>query len=192
MWMRTLIVAAAVLTTSFGRSAFAQTASSDNGNTFGVMVGSEEVTGAIRSASLGGFSPGVAVGALGQFPIAPRLAIRADVMFHWIRDDVCGANRFRFCGSSPNMSYVVSGSLAIVARLNSRATRWSPYILGGVGAYSHDFEDGNVKALRPNHLGLQGGVGFEVRPRTSTIFIEARYMGIPPGGVVPLTIGMRF
>jgi hypothetical protein len=111
-------------------------------------------------------------------------------MFHLIRDDVCGGNRD--CGSSPNMSYIISGSVAMIARLNGPATRWSPYILGGVGAYSYDFEDGNIKALRPNHFGLQGGVGFEVRPRTATIFIEARYMAIPPGGVVPVTIGMRF
>ena len=87
--------------------------------------------------------------------------------------------------TSETRHYVVSGSVAMVARLNGPATRWSPYILGGVAVYSYDFEDGNVRALRPNHFGLQGGVGFEVRPRTTTIFIEARYMSIPPGGVVP-------
>jgi hypothetical protein len=52
MKTRALIVAAAVATTAFGRGAFAQTASSDNGNTVGIMMGSEEVTGAIKSASL--------------------------------------------------------------------------------------------------------------------------------------------
>lgn len=103
--IRALIVAAAVATTAFGRHAFAQAAPLDRGNTFGVMVGSEEVTGAIKGASLGGFSPGVAVGALGQFPVVAKLAIRADTMFHWIRDDVCGGRPQGACGASPNMSY---------------------------------------------------------------------------------------
>lgn len=185
---RALIVAAAIATTVFGRDAIAQSVSPDTGNTFGVMVGTEEVTGAIKSVSAGGIHPGVAIAALGQFPVARQLAVRADAMFHDIRDE---------SGLSPHMSYVISGSVVMVARLNSAETRWSPYILGGVGAYTYHFENGSIKALRPNHFGLQGGVGFEMRPRTTTsrtgtVFIEARYMGIPPGGVVPLTIGMRF
>jgi hypothetical protein len=188
MKTRALIVAAAVATTAFGRDAFTQSVSPHTGNTFGFMLGTEEVTGAIKSTPPGVIHPGVAIAALGQFPVARQLAIRADAMFHDIRDDG---------GGSSHMSYVISGSVAMVARLNSPEARWSPYILGGVGAYTYHFEDGRIVALRLNHFGLQGGVGFEMQPRatasrTGTIFVEARYMGIPPGGVVPLTIGMRF
>lgn len=159
--------------------------------TFGVMAGGENVTGAILHATRGLIRPGIALGALAQFPLAPRrLALRADVLFHWVRDDVCYG--FRDCGVTSEFSYVWSGSLSMVARLNDPATRWSPYVLAGAAAYSYDFADGNIKALRPNHLGLQGGIGFEARPWKTTVFAEVRYMGIPPGGVLPFTIGMRF
>jgi hypothetical protein len=188
--IRALLVAIAIAMSVAGHSAIAQSAPPDTRSTFGIMAGSAAVTGAIASASLGGFSPGVSIGALGQFPITSRLSMRADVIFHWIRDDVCGGNRD--CGSSPNMSYVVSGGLAVHARLNDPSTSWSPYILAGAAAYSCNFEDGNVKALRPSQFGLQGGVGFEVRQRTTTMFIEARYLDIAPGGLVPIMIGVRF
>ena len=76
--------------------------------------------------------------------------------------------------------------------MNDPAKRWSPYLLGGAAGYSFNFADGNIKALRPAHFGMQGGLGFEVRPTKETYFVEIRSMGIPPGGLMPLVVGMRF
>jgi hypothetical protein len=76
--------------------------------------------------------------------------------------------------------------------LNDATTRWSPYIIAGVATYYFGGGDGPLTWMRPNHFGFQGGAGFEVRPATHTYFVEMRYLGIPPGGIVPITIGMRF
>ena len=48
---------------------------------------------------------------------------------------------------------------------------------------------GTVKAAP---VGAEGGVGFEVRMLQHTFFAEARYMTISPGGVLPVTVGIRF
>jgi len=172
-------------------SARAQDVAGDQSVAFGFMAGIENVTGTIRDATPGIIRPGAAVGALAQFPLTSRrFAVRADVMLHWIHDDVCNGNSG--CGVSQNFSYVWSGSVDFVARLNDRATRWSPYVLAGAGAYSYDFADGNIKALHPSHVGLQGGIGFEARPARATIFAEIRYLNISPGGVLPVVLGVRF
>jgi len=68
----------------------------------------------------------------------------------------------------------------------------SPYVLAGAAAYVSDYADGNIVALRPQHIGIEGGIGIEGRFGRSTLFAELRYMTVSPGGVVPLTMGMRF
>ena len=169
----------------------AQDAAAAQPITWGIMAGGDNVTGGILHATPGLIRPGIALGALVQLPLpSRRLAVRADVMFHWVMDDVCYGRRD--CGVSSTFSYLWSGSVSMVARMNDPATRWSPYLLGGAAVYSYDFADGNIKALRPGHVGLQGGIGFEARPRKGTIFVEVRYMDIPPGGVLPFVIGVRF
>ena len=79
-----------------------------------------------------------------------------------------------------------------MARLNDPDTRWSPYLLGGVAEYLTGNSDEPLAQFRPNHFGFQGGIGFEIRPSKHTYFVEMRYMGVPPGGVVPVLVGMRF
>jgi hypothetical protein len=152
--------------------------------TWGIMAGRVSGTGTFP------FSPGIAVGALAQFPLSsPHLSIRADAMANFLgnTDKVCDE---RGCASQGlQYAYVVSGSASLVARMNEPATRWSPYVFAGPAVY---LLDNAFEFLRPNHFGLQGGVGFEYRPSAHTFFTELRYMSVPPGGVLPLTIGMRF
>jgi hypothetical protein len=87
---------------------------------------------------------------------------------------------------------LVTGSIDLVARLNDPATRWSPYAVFGAAVNLTGNSDEALVRYRPNHGGFQGGVGLEVRPWITTVFVEIRCMGVPPGGVVPMTIGMRF
>jgi len=187
--MKTLLVACAVVTATSltSLSAGAQDAAAEQPVTWGIMAGGENVTGAFKST----FKPGIVLGAEVQFPLpSRRLALRADLMYHLIGeyDYVCIEQG---CTDQGTHSHLVSGSFSMVARLNDPATRWSPYVVAGAAAYLSGNAD-EIGAFRPNHAGFQGGVGFEVRPRKSTIFVEMRYMGVPPGGVVPIVVGMRF
>jgi hypothetical protein len=173
------VVIGVVDTAEAHESASAQSAS------WGIMAGGEGVTGAYR----GTFASSAALGLLAQFPLrSRRLAFRADGMLHWLNDaHSCPPG---YCVSiSP--SSVVSASVSMVARMNDPAIRWSPYAFGGVAGYIIG-QQGEITGFRPNHVGFQGGIGFEGRPDKHTYFIEMRYMGIPPGGVVPVVIGMRF
>jgi hypothetical protein len=161
--------------------------------TWGIMAGGVGVTGGFRGA----LSSGVVGGIEKLFPLPTRrLALRADIMYAWIdvwHSNGCGGgNDPGFCAYVDTWSRLVAGSFSIVGRLNDPATRWSPYAFGGVAAYLTGNSDEPLTYLRPNHFGFQGGVGFEVRPREHTFFIEMRYLGVPPGGIVPVTVGMRF
>jgi len=176
----------------------AQDAASALPMTWGIVAGGDGVTGAYR----GQLAEGVVGGFVEQFPLASRhFSLRADLMYHWIGtgsgDRVtgtggAGCGGYFICTISGSWSRIVSGSLSIVARLNDPNTRWSPYLLGGVAGYLTGNSDEPLAQFRPNHLGFQGGVGFEVRPSKHTYFVEMRYMGVPPGGVVPVLVGMRF
>ena len=178
----------------------AQDSSSAQWVSWGIMAGGEGVTGAYR----GTLAQGLAGGVIAQFPLPSRhLALRADLVYHWVGTmggDVVtpmggssgGCTGGISCSISGSYSRIVATSLSLVARLNDPATRWSPYLIGGVAGYLTGNSDEPLMQFRPNHLGFQGGLGFEVRPSRHTYFIEMRYMGIPPGGVVPVTIGVRF
>jgi hypothetical protein len=179
---RTLAVVFAVAIASSW--AEAQDASTEQPATHGIMAGGEGVTGAYR----GTLSSGAAFGLLAQFPLpSPRLSIRSDAMLNWLSgatscsQDICAS-------SSP--SAVISLGVSMVARLNDPAARWSPYAFGGLAGYII-VQEGELTGFRTSPVGFQGGVGFEVRPRTYTYFVETRYMGIPPGGFFPVMIGMR-
>jgi hypothetical protein len=85
------------------------------------------------------------------------------------------------------------GAVSVVARLNDIATPWSAYFIGGPAIYS--IGGSNSPLLRPeapSHFGFTGGIGFEMRRSRHVYFVEARYMSMPPGGMVPLVVGMRF
>jgi hypothetical protein len=173
--------------------ALAQGTVDDRSNTWGVMAGGVGVTDGFR----GHLSSGVVGGIEKLFPLPTRrLALRADIMYAWIdvwHSNGCGGGIDPgFCAYVDTWSRLVAGSFSIVGRLNDPATRWSPYAFGGVAAYLTGNSDEPLTYLRPNHFGFQGGVGFEVRPREHTFFVEMRYLGVPPGGIVPVTVGMRF
>jgi hypothetical protein len=169
--------------------------------TWGIMVGGEGATGGYRGTLVNGLAGGVLV----QFPLPSRhLSVRADLVYHWIgtsggdKVTAVGGSNNPSCGGgfscslSGSYSRIVATSVSLVARLNDPATIWSPYVFGGVAGYLTGNSDEPLYQFHPNHLGFQGGVGFEVRPRAKTIFVEIRYLGVPPGGVVPVVIGMRF
>jgi hypothetical protein len=155
---------------------------------FGVFAGGENVTGSYKSS----FKPGIVAGTEAQFPLQNRrLALRADVAYHWIGET--GTACFETgCVDQGRHSHMWSGSVDLIARLNDPATRWSPYVIAGGAFYLMGNADERLLSFQPSRVGLQGGVGFEVRPRNKTLFVELRYMSVPPGGVVPVTIGMRF
>ncbi len=110
-----------------------------------------------------------------------RLALRSDVMYHWISEYY----RYR-------SAHVISWSADLVARLNDPTVRWSPYLVGGAALYWNPNKADAVTALRMHSAGFQGGIGFEFRAVTTTMFVEYRYMQIAPGGISPVTIGVRF
>ena len=187
------LVLVAFLSTGVG----AQDAASALPVTWGIVAGGDGVTGAYR----GQLAEGVVGGLMAQFPLASRhLSLRADLMYHWIgtgsghRVTLVGGGGCGgiLCAIAGGWSRIVSGSFSMVARLNDSTTRWSPYLLGGVAGYLTGNSDEPRIQFRPNHLGFQGGIGFEVRPSNHTYFVEMRYLGVPPGGAVPVTMGMRF
>lgn len=172
--------------------------------TWGLMAAGDAITGAYR----GTIVSGVAGGVLAQFPLpSRRLSVRADLVYHWVGTN--GGDKVNIvrvggsggdgrctggflCAIEGSWSRVIATSVSLVARLNDPVTRWSPYVLGGFAAYLTGNSDEPLHQFHPNHLGFQGGVGFEVRPNRHAYFLEMRYLGVPPGGVVPVTIGMRF
>jgi hypothetical protein len=202
---RALIVVA-LLTAISSQSVVARAQDADAARqaAWGIMAGGEGVTGAYR----GTLVDGVAGGVMAQFPLPSRhLSLRADLEYHWVgtsggdRVDVvhpggvgsdgrCAGGIL--CAIGGSYSRIVATSFSLVARMNDPATRWSPYLIGGVAGYLTGNSDEPLFQFRPNHLGFQGGVGFEVRPNKHTYFVEMRYLGVPPGGIVPVTVGMRF
>jgi hypothetical protein len=184
----------AVMISLMSIEACAQEADAARLDTWGIMAGGVGVTGDFR----GSLSSGVVGGIEKLFPLPTRrLALRADIVYNYIAPYHQGCPKGGIdpgfgCVGVDTWSRLVAGSLSLTARLNGPATRWSPYAFGGVAAYLTGNSDEPLTHLRPNHLGFQGGVGFEVRPREKTFFVEMRYLGVPPGGVVPVVIGMRF
>jgi hypothetical protein len=138
---------------------------------WGIMAGGEVSR---LQNSLSGSGPVIAV--LANFPIeSSHLAIRVDAMFHYLSVK-CGFDTICSPGTAG------SGSVSAVARLNDSAARWSPYVIAGLAGF---VSEGSA-------VGLAGGAGFEVRGADHTYFIEARYMRVYGGGLVPITLGMRF
>ena len=152
------------------------------------MAGGVGVTGQFR----GKMSSGLAVGAVLQRPLSPRwLALRADLLYLAISNPAEPCPDFR--GNCSSASEIASGSLGVVARLNARESRWSPYAVAGVAAYHiGHFISPAVGTIHTNPFGWQGGLGIEVRSSRHVFFAEVRYMTVAPGGVAPVVLGMRF
>lgn len=153
-------------------AAGAQEPPSQHSASWGIMAGPDFTAGRYGDTQ----SPGATVGILAHFPIdSSHFAIRLDAMFHYLPVN-CGS--FAVC--SPGTPGSVSAS--VVARLNESATRWSPYAIAGVAGYLNQYWS----------FGLTGGAGLEVRGGTHALFLEARYMRMGAGGLVPITLGVRF
>jgi hypothetical protein len=150
---------------------------------WGLLAGVEMATGAFRN-----LDPGFAIGVLAQTPLSNgRLALRTDVLFASIGNNPCGDQ----CDAIYPYSFVVSGSFSLIARVNDPMVPWSPYAIAGATAYFAESLP-QAGAGTPSRFGVEGGVGFEVRLSGHTLFAEARYMTISPGGIVPVCVGVRF
>jgi hypothetical protein len=180
--MNRLLIACAVV----GLSCLADAGAGAQAVTWGIFAGEESATGAFSN-----LDPGFAIGVLAQSPLsaraANRLVLRTDVMFSSIGNNPCGAH----CDAIFPYSFLASASFSLIARLNDPAVRWSPYAIAGGTAYIAESLP-HIGTVKPSVVGFEGGIGFEIRLSRETLFAEARYMSISPGGVVPLTVGMRF
>jgi hypothetical protein len=164
----------------------AQNAAPDDRPSLGWVAGLEHVTQA--TMPLEGTS--ITIGALADFPLANRhFSVRSDILFH-----VIGLGR---AGSStPDVlietdpGFVASGSLGVVAYLNDRSARWSPYLIGGAAAYLYDGD--HFGFAHTNHFGLEGGAGVEFRAHNHDLFFEARYFTMAPFAIVPFVFGIRY
>jgi hypothetical protein len=154
--------------------------------TWGIFAGEESGTGALRV-----LDPGIAIGVLAQSPLSARTAgrlwLRTDVMFSPIGNNPCGSH----CDAVFPYSYLASASFSLFARMNEPSVRWSPYAIVGATGYVAESLP-HLGAIKPAVFGVAGGIGFEVRMQQHTLFAEARYMTISPGGVLPVTAGIRF
>ena len=171
----------------------AQDATQDLRASWGIMAGGVSVTGGFN----GLLTAGPVGGIEGQVPLdVRRLSLRADIMYSWIDSyhSGCGGSGgdSGFCGYVDTWSRLISTSFSLVARLNDPVVRWSPYLFGGIVGHITGSPDEPLRNIRTNRLGMQGGVGFEYRPAKHTWFAEVRYLGMPPGGVVPFVVGVRF
>ena len=172
-------------------TATAQDGGADPRGSWGIMAGGVSVTGGFSGALTGGPVGGIEA----QFPLdVRRLSLRADVMYSWINQYHygCGGDDSGFCAYSDTWSRLISTSFSLVVRMNDPVTRWSPYAFGGIVGHLTGSPDEPLRSIRANRLGMQGGVGFEYRPYKHTWFAEVRYLGMPPGGVVPFVVGVRF
>ncbi len=152
-------------------AALAQASGLEQSASWGVMAGGEFSR---LQNSLSGSGP--VIGALAQFPIeSSHFAIRVDAMFHYLSAK-CGFDTICSPGTA------VSGAVSAVVRLNESAARWSPYFIAGVAGV---VSDGSA-------VGLGGGAGLEIHAAMRAFFLEARYMRVYGGGLVPITLGMRF
>jgi len=168
--------------------ATAQDALTARSVTFGLMTGREDLVGSYRGA----FKPGIVLGASAQWQLPMRrAALRGDFMYHWIgeRGYVCIEQG---CIDQHRYSHLASASLDLVVRLKDPETRWSPYLVLGAALYRVGSAGEKIASYGPSGGGLQGGVGVEVRPWKRTVFVELRRMGLAPGAVTPLSLGVRF
>jgi len=46
--------------------------------------------------------------------------------------------------------------------------------------------------MKPGTFGVQAGAGVQLKRKAGALFAEIRYMSVAPGGVFPVTVGMRF
>ena len=173
-----------------GGQAQAQQSNADRPVEISAQAGGVAVTGAFR----GNLGSGAAAGLALQIPLSSRqFALRSDVLFQSIANYNHGCGSDEFCANVAARYQIVSGALELVARLRDSAARWSPYVIAGA---AHTWETSSnsplVPATQPNPYGFVAGVGLGWRGTSHDFFVEARYMSMSPGGVVPITIGMRF
>jgi hypothetical protein len=198
--MNTRLIACSVVAvfSLVGPTVDAQTAQvAERPVSFGFVLGSDAFAGGFRGGAAQG-SIGEAVGVQALVPLASRhLAVRGDLLYFAAAPaagcplsapDAGNPNRFNCSGPRvPTEEYAWSAD--IVARLNDRSVRWSPYVLVGGALYWCP----SPAPLHLAHNGLQAGVGFEVRTAKYTnMFAELRYMNFGAGGLAPITLGMRF
>jgi hypothetical protein len=176
-----------------GGATRAQDTSNERPVSFGVMIGANKLAGSYDGA----FKTGVVLGVDALFPLpARRLAIRADVLYHNIGEHsvVCLTSPGGPCSDQDTSPHLITTSADLLLHLNDRASRWAPYVLVGAAYYLAGASSSEkLKTFDPHQAGYQVGIGTDVHSfMHGTLFLEIRYMSMPPGGIVPLTVGLRF
>jgi hypothetical protein len=98
------------------------------------------------------------------------------------------------CTNQGTASHLIATSADLLLHVNDPASHLSPYVLVGAAWYmTGNPSTERLKAFDPQQAGYQVGIGTDVHAfEGPTVFVELRYMSMPPGGVVPLTVGLRF
>jgi hypothetical protein len=96
---------------------------------------------------------------------------------------------------------IISGTGNVVYTFGvSEATRFRPYVIGGIGLYYADPDDPGIPGIEvqsSTDFGLNGGAGFTaaVGQGSARLFAEARFHTIFEGdnvNLLPITIGVMF
>lgn len=188
--MRAFLFANVVATLATSASVCAQPAAEhDRHVSLGIAVGMDRASGSL----IGIDKPGITIDADVQYRRSEsRFALRAGLGYHTFPKypTVCA---FQNCSYQGLWSQITSGSIDLVAYVNPSGHHWSPYILVGAAANS---TTGPTNWSAPEydrlHGGWETGLGVEVHPWKQTVFVEGRYLSLPFGGVVPVTLGVRF
>ena len=96
-------------------------------------------------------------------------------------------------------SQLIYGTGNVIYRFQtSEATRFRPYVIGGIGVYNLDVK-GNDVIGNPNSetkFGINAGAGFDFKAGSAGLFIEGRFHDVFTDGsnvqFIPINVGVRF
>ena len=189
--MTTRRIASLICSTLFLASAGAASAQTSGiswpSATIGFLIGPSFPIGVFRDS----MDAGVGLGIVGQVPLAKQgLALRADVLYQSLGDHqkFCAGSA---CSSSGRRSRVLSVSADLIV---SPVSPWpvSPYAIVGAAYNDPGDPSSTILTFNPSSFGVQAGVGLSVRRGREAVFVEARWMSVSPGALLPITFGMRF
>ena len=98
-------------------------------------------------------------------------------------------------------SQVVYGTANVVYRFQTaEATRFQPYLIGGIGVYNLDAKGDDVGLIgnpdSQTKFGINAGAGFDFKAGSAGLFVEGRFHNAFFEGsdlqFIPVTVGVRF
>lgn len=121
--------------------------------------------------------------AAGSFP----LGFRIDGTFAQFSDEIVPEIK----------TQVMNGTANAVYRFpSSGTTRFSPYVIGGLGVYNTKASGEGAPEGSATEAGINLGAGFDIRAGGAGLFVEARWHNMFLEGenlkFLPITLGIRF